>query len=362
MAPGYDLQDRIQNGLDELVAAGSEVGVQVAVVRRGRLVVDAVSGAGATSDSLFWAASTAKCVASSLAHVLVERGVLAYDLRLADVWPEFGVHGKQHVTLRHVLMHTAGVPGLPPDTTAAQLCDVSLMCAQLAAATPWWEPGTAIGYHAQTFGFLLGETIRRVTGATLTEVLHAELTGPLGIADEVHFGVPAALLDRVVAQVPAGAPPEPEPGTPLARALPPGVRPTAAFANRRDILTSDIASFGTMSARGTARLLAGELGHVDGVDLVSPDRLAAMAAPAFSGLDQVMGFPTTWAFGYAPGRFGGVASRPGSAFGMVGANGSAAWADIDSGVAMAVMRSRFVPGDLSAVQLVDEAVARAYPG
>ena len=81
---------------------------------------------------MFWAASTAKGVATSVAHVLVERGELDYDMRVIDVWPEFGSHGKDKVTLRHVLLHTAGVPGLPPGTTVGDLCDWDHMCAVLA--------------------------------------------------------------------------------------------------------------------------------------------------------------------------------------------------------------------------------------
>ena len=88
-----------------------------------------------------------------------------------------------------------------------------------------------------------------------------------------------------------------------------------------------------------------------------PGRLAAMAAVAFTGMDQVMGFPVRWAFGYSPGRPGAAASRPGSTFGMVGANGSAAYADIDSGVAVAVMRNRFTVGDLSTAARIDGIVA-----
>jgi CubicO group peptidase (beta-lactamase class C family) len=101
------------------------------------------------------------------------------------------------------------------------------------------------------------------------------------------------------------------------------------------------------------------LGHVDGVRLVSPGRLAQMAAVAFTGMDEVMGFATSWAFGYSPNRPGGVPSRRGSTFGMVGMNGSAAWADIDSGVAVAVMRNRFTAGDFSTVMLIDQIVAGA---
>jgi len=105
-----------------------------------------------------------------------------------------------------------------------------------------------------------------------------------------------------------------------------------------------------------ARMYAALLGHIDGIELVSPDRLATMATPTVSGTDQVVGIPTTSALGYSPARPGGVESRPGSTFGMIGSNGSAAYADIDSGVAVAVMRNRIV-GDMSAVAAIDRIIA-----
>lgn len=360
------LQAGIQAALDEMVSSGAETGLQVAVIRNGRVVADAVSGvadprsgSAVSSDTLFWAASTAKGVAASVAHVLVERGELSYDLRVADVWPEFGSHGKDKVTVRHVLLHTAGVPGLPPETTVEDLCDWDHMCAVLADEEPWWAPGTRFGYHAKTFGFLLGETMRRATGRTVSALLRDVVTGPLGIEDEVHFGVQRPLLPRVARQVASGGPMPgfPEPGSPQDRAMPRGVLPDAAYANRPDVLTSDIPSEGTMTARGVARIYAALLGHVEGAALVPPQRLAAMAAVAFTGMDQVMGYPVSWAFGYSPDRPGGVPSRPGSTFGMVGMNGSAAYADIDSGVAVAVMRNRFAAGDLSTVGRIDRIVA-----
>ena len=355
--------------LDELVGSGAEVGLQVAVVRNGRTVVDAARGvADPRTDSavepgtLFWAGSTAKGVAASLAHVLIERGDLTDDMRLVEVWPEFGAHGKHAVTLRQVLLHTAGVPGLPPDTGAADLCDWDRMCAVIADSTPWWEPGTRFGYHAKTFGFLLGETLRRATGKTISALLREHVTDPLGVGDEVHFGVPEALLPRVARQVaPDGSGPvRPEPGSPLDRAMPPGVFPDADYANRPDLLTSDIPAEGTMSARGVARIYSALLGNVDGVSLVSAARRSAMAAIAFTGMDEVMGFPTSWAFGYSPSRPSG-SGRPGSTFGMVGMNGSAAYADIDSGVAVAVMRNRFAPGDISTISRIDQLIAHGLP-
>ena len=135
------------------------------------------------------------------------------------------------------------------------------MCAVLAAQEPWWEPGTRFGYHALTFGFLLGETMRRATGRTVTELLHEVLTGPLGVQDEVCFAVPRPLLSRVAWPPEATEPPEPpEKGSPLDRATPPVLRDAASFGHRTDVLTSDIPSLGTMTARGVARMYSALLG------------------------------------------------------------------------------------------------------
>ena len=224
--------------LDAVVGAGQEVGVQVAVIRNGHTLVDTAraasdprTGAPVNRDTLFWAGSTAKAVASSVAHVLIERGEVTDDLRVVDVWPEFGARGKDTVTLRHVLLHTAGVPGLPPETTAADLCDWDTMCAVIADAELWWEPGTRLGYHAKTFGFLLGEILRRATGDTISTLLSDRLTGPLDVADQVHFGIPARLLPRVARQVAADGSelPRPQPGSPLDRAVAARPAPPSAW-------------------------------------------------------------------------------------------------------------------------------------
>ena len=120
------LQRRVQDTVDERIDSGTELGVQVAVIHGGRLVVNVASGLADVSgrvvqpDTLLWAASTAKGVASTVAHVLAELGVLDYDMPLAAVWPEFAQHGKDTVTVRHVLCHTAGVPGLPADFDAGR--------------------------------------------------------------------------------------------------------------------------------------------------------------------------------------------------------------------------------------------------
>ena len=361
-----DLQGRIRKAIHELIDSGVETGVQVAVVHHGVVVADVAGGLAdpatgcpVSPGTLFWAASTAKGMASTVVHVLAERGELGYDLRVAEVWPEFAAHGKDTITVRHMLCHTAGVPGLPPGTTPDDLCDWERICALLADAEPWWRPGNRFGYHSDTFGYLVGETVRRATGRTISELLRDLITSPLGIADEVHFGVPARLLPRVATQIDPEGPPQPpaEPGSPQTPSMPMVIIPRAALANRPDLLSADIPSMGTMTARAAARVYAALLGHIDAVGLVSPERLAAMAAITYQGPDAVMGMESAWAFGYSPARPAGM--YPGSTFGMLGGNGSAAFADIGSGTAVAVMRNRCSIGDFTTAARVDHLVIDA---
>ncbi|MFX0573651.1 serine hydrolase domain-containing protein [Nocardia nepalensis] len=129
--------------------------------------------------------------------VLVERGVLDYAAPVTKYWPEFGTHGKESITVGHVLSHTAGLPYLPADITVEQFADVATVTAWLAEQRPEWEPGTATGYHGWTYGHLVAEIARRATSRPIDDVLD-EIATPLGIAGHLYFalpdGVPAATL------------------------------------------------------------------------------------------------------------------------------------------------------------------------
>jgi CubicO group peptidase (beta-lactamase class C family) len=145
----------------------------------------------------------------------------------------------------------------------------------------------------------------------------------------------------------------------MARAIPPALAPSAEYANRTDVLTADIPSAGTMTARGAARMYAALLGHAGEAGLVSACRLAGMAAITYRGMDQVAGIPTQSAFGHSPYRPGAPPTE-GCAFGMPGANGSAAYADISTGVAVAIMRNRFTIGDFTAAAKIGQLVSEAF--
>jgi CubicO group peptidase (beta-lactamase class C family) len=357
------LQKQVQKAIDELVDSGAERGLQVAVYQHGKLVVDAVAGIAdpatgrkVTPDTPFYCFSVVKAAASTVAHMLAERGLFGYDTPVVDLWPEFGAHGKQKVTVRQVLSHTAGVPGVPLDTTVEDLCDWNKMCAAIAASELWWEPGTKIGYHAYTFGYIVGEIVRRATGKPISQVLLEEVSGPLGVGSQMYFGMPRSEQHRL--GVLEDAPMDPQamaamasmpPDLPMFKAAPMSLFPNAAFGNREDTLAADIPAGGKTSARATARMYAALLGEVDGIRLISPARLREVTAVAATGIDEVFGMPTTWALGYSIGRPGAMDS--GSVFGVGGVGGSFAYGDTSTGVAFAMTKNRLTQDFNAAAQL-----------
>ena len=364
-----ELQQQIQGAIEELVESGTERGLQVAVYRDGEQVVDAVAGVAdpdtgrpVASDTPFYAYSVGKGATATVAHVLVERGLFGYDTPVVELWPEFGAHGKEGATVRHVLTHTVGVPGIPADTTPEDLCDWDKMCAEIADSEPWWEPGTETAYHAYPFGYIVGEIVRRATGKPISQVLKEDVAGPLGVAEELYFGMPESELGRLArledvdgsAEFLAAMPDD----APFFKLGPRAVTPTAGFGNRKDILMADIPAGGKTSARATARMYAALMGEVDGVRLIPPERLREVSAAAFSGTDQIMGNPVTWALGYAIGRIGTEARETPGVVGMGGVGGSYACADTATGVAFALTKNRLT-ADFSAAQRISEIVTQA---
>jgi CubicO group peptidase (beta-lactamase class C family) len=367
-----DVQQLVQESIDRLVESGAERGMQVSVYLHGEPVADAVAGIAdpatgrpVTSDTPFYNFSIVKGAASTLAHVLAERGHFGYDTPVVEIWPEFGARGKKGVTVRHVLNHSAGVPAIPLDTTPEDLCDWDKMCAAIADAELWWEPGTKLGYHAYTFGYIVGEIIRRTTGKPISQVLREVVAGPLGVSDELFFGMPesehlrlAWLEDAHGASEMMSALPE---DLPMLRAAPASLFPTAQLGNRADILSADIPAGGKTSARAIARMYAALLDDVDGVRLISPERLREAVAVSASGVDEVFGMPSWWGLGYSIGLLGSTGEDTPTAFGVGGAGGSYAYADTASGIAFALTKNRLTP-DFTAATQISQLVAEAVYG
>src|SRR5919107_3243499 len=365
-----DIQLQVQEVIARLVESGAERGLQVAVYRNGEKVVDAVAsiadpatGRLVTSETPFFSYSIGKGVASTVVHVLAERGVLDYDMRIVELWPEFGAHGKEKATVRHALSQSVGVPGLPPEVTVEDMCDWEKMCAIIADSEPWWEPGNTIGYHAVTFGFVVGEIIRRATGKPISQVLREEVAGPLGVADELFFAVPeseqhrmARLEDAEGSEEMFGELPEDSPILKLGPDL------TAEHANSSGVRSANIPAGGTVTARAVARMYSALLGEVDGVRLISPERLREVSAVAMTGMDEIFGFPTSWGLGYSVGQFMSNAHETQSVFGVGGVGGSHAYADTATGTTFALTKNLLTPSFDTAEQvagIVTKAVAES---
>jgi CubicO group peptidase (beta-lactamase class C family) len=172
-----------------------DVGAAVAAWVDGELVVnlwggwqDAAHDQPWQQDTLASVFSGSKGLTSTCVHLLAERGVIDLDEPVATYWPEFGRSGKQDITVSMVMSHRSGVIGPQRRMHPAEVLDWDAVCTEIAAAVPWWPPGTAQGYHMVTFGFILGQVVRRVTGRTIGAFLRDEIAEPLGA--DVHIGLP----------------------------------------------------------------------------------------------------------------------------------------------------------------------------
>lgn len=343
----------------------------VAVYHRGRPVVDLWGGVADETTGRAWQAdttvmafSTTKGVASTALHVCVDRGLLDVDDRVADHWPGFAQRGKADITVRQVLCHEAGLYDVTSLLASAeQLLDWDAMVAAFEAAEPAFPPGSANAYHAVTYGFLVGELVRRVSGVGIAEFVATEIAGPLGL-DGAYVGTPDDALGRVATliQPPALADVLRTDGqsdggassgiVELARSLGYEIHPEvtrAAFgfaqlrelASSREALRYPIPSFnGTFTARSLARMYAALAagGTLDGVTLMAPETVEAASEIQNDRPDLAIVFPMHWRLGYH-GVFT-TAGIPERAFGHMGLGGSGAWADPDRELAVALVVNR----------------------
>ncbi|MCP9927443.1 serine hydrolase [Cyanobium sp. CH-040] len=338
------------------VEAGRDVGASVAVTLDGSMVVDIWSGWTDASRTTPWQADTitnvwssTKTVTSLAALVLVDRGELDVFRPVCHYWPEFAANGKAEIEVRHLLSHASGVSGWDQPVDVADLADLQVSTALLAAQSPWWPPGTASGYHDRNFGHLIGELIRRITGQTLGEFLATEIAGPL--AADFHIGLDRSHVPRVSNVIPFEGP------LPIDlvsdhhsvryRTLrSPSWAPQVSWTSEwRE------AEIGAANGHGNARSLVRLLsviacsGEVDGVRLLSPETVELIFQEQSNGMDLVIGIPVRWGIGYALRNEGLTAYFPsGRVCGWGGWGGSIVLADVDRRMSISYVMNRMEDG------------------
>jgi CubicO group peptidase (beta-lactamase class C family) len=329
-------------------AKHGEPGAAIAVTVHGRPVVDLWGGWCDLPQSRQWSRDTlvnvfsvGKALTAICILQLRDRGLIELDFPVEKYWPEFAAHGKDKITVRHLLCHQAGLPALRDPLPDGAMLDWALMTDALARERPWWEPGTAHGYHVNTFGYLLGEVARRISGKTIGELLRECVAGPLDA--DVHIGLPDCEHARVADfRWPAGRPkPPPDLSDDMTMMRwntywnPPGLS-GSGWVNRREWRLAEIPSTnGHATARGVARVYAALAngGSVDGVRIVSETALKEATTQQSFGVDLVLERVTRFGLGFQlthPERLLGPNPR---AFGHFGAGGSLGFCDPDTGVA-----------------------------
>lgn len=321
----------------ERPSAYREIGASLAVYQQGECVVDLWGGQLDREgrrpwqrDTLVNLWSTTKGIAALCVALLVDRGALRYEDRVADYWPEFSKAGKANVTISQLLSHQAGLPGFVEPISVEDLFDQAKCAACLVNQAPLWEPGTANGYHAATWGTLVAEVVQRVDGRSIGRFLAEEVAGPVDAA--FYLGLPPEFDGRVAEVIPPEEPVdlstlELNPAMELALASP---QLDPARANDRAWRAAELPAMnGHGSAQGVAKIYAAVLTG----KLLSGETLEAMTRIAADRVDLVIGFNPQWAMGVMVNGSGGFGPAP-RAFGHGGWGGSIGCADRESGISI----------------------------
>jgi CubicO group peptidase (beta-lactamase class C family) len=340
---------RVRDALDRALELG-ELGVQVAAYSGDELVVDAWAGP-VDGETLFPIFSVGKAFVATAIHLQAERGLLELDAPIAAYWPEYAANGKGAITIRHVLTHRAGVPQMPPELTPERLGDWEWITGWLAEqVTPLCPPGTRSQYHALSFGHLLAEVVRRTDPRRrpFGDFLSDELLGPLGV-DDLWVGLPPEQEHRV-AQLSWGddppSAPQVAPNPVRVASFPPAVAPVPEVFNLPAVHQACLpAASAIATARAVARFFA--LLARGGDDLLSRERLLELTTPRPNpyevdeaiGMVPWLGIGGYWLGGPHPPADPVVG--PGThVLAHGGAGGSIAWADLDTGLAVAITHNR----------------------
>ncbi|WP_455569630.1 serine hydrolase domain-containing protein [Streptomyces roseolus] len=353
-----DRFEQVRAVLGAHLEAGEELGASIAVDVDGVMEVDLWGGHADEARTVPWHRdtlvnmwSTTKTLTNLAALILVDRGALDLHRPVAHYWPEFAAQGKEHIEVRHVLAHTSGLSGWEQPFSMEDLYDRPTASARLAAQAPWWEPGSASGYHVQTQGQLVGELVRRASGRTLTEFVATEIAEPTQA--DVQIGARRADWPRI-AELVAPSPPG---------GVPAGLDPEGIFT--RTLLGSPArdehvdtpqwrsAELGAVNGHGNARGLARALsvlsrrGQVNGRRLLSEETVDKVFDVQADGVDLFLGVPVRWGMGYALADPRTMPHMPtGRICFWVGRGGSIVMMDLDRRVTFSYTMNRVGDGIL----------------
>ena len=336
------------------ISDGLDVGSSFALSLDGEMVVDVWAGcqdeAGERpwqEDTIVNVYSSTKTVSFLCALVAADRGLIDFDAPVGDYWPEFRVNGKEGVLVWHLMNHTAGLSGLDRPVSLEEMCDWETITGLLAEQTPWWEPGSANGYHAMTQGYLIGEVIRRVTGRSLGQFLLEDIAGPL--AADFFIGVPESEFHRICNLIPT------DDGVPVVKKGSIADRTFASPAPRAEDSWTDIwrrAEMPAVNGHGNARSLVRLQtplacgGSAFGVDLMSEKTARSVMQEHISGMDLVLEVPLTFGLGFGLSRDPVRLSPNDNVCYWGGWGGSSVVVDQDARLAMSFVMNKMFPGTL----------------
>ena len=385
VAPGFEgARDAFRANFDE----GREVGAAFSAFHKGRKVVDLwggvadqESGAPWEEDTLMLVFSTTKGMTAVCANKLAQEGKLDTDAPVATYWPEFAANGKADISVAQLMSHQAGLAWIDGTMTAEEALSWEPVIEALQNQHPHWEPGTQHGYHATTFGWLVGEVIRRVADRSVGAYLHDEVATPLGL--DLWIGLPEeqeSRVGRLISFLPPGismdvvaaeqATGEPDPVRELIMAFlgPDTMLGKALFAPGNALADDDIwnsramhaaevpAANGIADARSVAKMYAACVSEVDGIRLLTPDQVTKATTKLTEGPNTVlMDMDIQFGLGFML-RTDLLALGGPRSFGHFGAGGSVCWADPDAELSFGYVMNRTdlgMAGDVRSASLIN---------